>query len=104
MDKLSYRKTLLPADIAGYLAQLPSPTAVVVEDTAIDDSIFVCIRDMKGLVRLDLSGTRITDAGMPELKRHQSLKVLHLANAKRLTEAGLTVLADLPDLQVLEVQ
>jgi uncharacterized protein (TIGR03067 family) len=97
----SYR-TAEPSLVAGYLGRLPEPTTVVLNDIAMDDSIFECLSNIHGLVRLSLRSTRVTDAGIAELKNERNLKYLDLSGTK-ITAAGIPTVASIPFLEVLNL-
>ena len=99
-----YGGSLAPSTVAAYVEQLPSPLAVDVGDDAMDDTIFVCLGNVQGLVRLNLRGTRVTDTGLVELKHHQGLKMLNLSLAKNLTDKGVARLAALANLEILDLE
>jgi hypothetical protein len=99
----SYYRTIEASLVAGYLEQLPAPTAVDVLDSAMDDVIFRCLRGIRGLVQLKLDGTQVTDAGLVELNRHQSLRWLELSHAKNLTDTGVAGLGTLVNLELLRL-
>jgi uncharacterized protein (TIGR03067 family) len=90
--------------VDGLISRLPAPTAVALGNSARGDTVFLLLRNVQGLVRLDLSQTEVSDAGLTELKRHQTLEVLDVSCAKRVTEKGVAALADLPKLRVLNVR
>ena len=102
--RVMQRSWLDPSLIADLLEKLPPPTAVRVRNEAMDDILFVCLRNIRGLVRLDAPSTQITDAGLAALKHHQTLKVLNLEHAKRITDAGVANLASLTNLEVLSLR
>lgn len=90
--------------IAKHLAQLPAPIVVIVKDQRMDDSIFAAVQEVRGLVRLSLEGTQITNSGLSDLKRHQDLKVLQLTSARQLTDEGIAALAALKNLEELWIE
>lgn len=90
--------------VADLLGKLPAPTAVTVRPEATDDTIVVCLRNIQGLVRLDVPSSQITDTGLAELQHHQTLKVLDLDHARRITDTGVASLASLANLEVLNLQ
>jgi uncharacterized protein (TIGR03067 family) len=89
--------------VARCLEKLPAPTSVNAATARMDDSIFSCIRDIHGLVRLDLRSTHITDGGLAELERHKALRVLNLSSCKRVTGKGIASLAALINLETLDL-
>ena len=91
------------AVVAGYAARLPAPISLCATGENTDDSIFSCIRDIQGVVQLNLRGSRISDAGMAELKRHVDLKVLNISYSKDITDAGIANLAFLVNLEKLDL-
>ena len=72
----------------------------------ITDAGLTELRGLKNLTRLDLGddllgGTQITDAGLKELRELKNLTTLNLSNT-RVTDAGLTELSkSLPSVQIL---
>src|ERR1700693_1879482 len=57
-------------------------------------------RPSKPVVAVDLNGTKITDAGLKQLKELKELRELNLADTK-ITDAGLKELKDLKSLRTL---
>ena len=47
--------------------------------------------------------SHITDAGLAELKEHQSIRVLELSHAKKITDAGVAELQSLVNLEVVRL-
>lgn len=92
-----------PMAVGGYLAKLPAPTSVTVADVRMDDTVFLCMRGIQGLVQLDLRSTAVTDAGLAELNRHKSLNVLDMSCARRITDKGVANLASLTNLKKLDL-
>jgi hypothetical protein len=68
-----------------------------------DDSVLKCIRGVQGLVRVSLPMSHITDAGLAQLKEHQSIRVLDLSRAKKITDAGVAGLQSLANLEVVRL-
>ncbi len=56
------------------------------------------------LTRLDLSGTKVTDAGLQHLKGLKQLRELNLHYAEYLSEDGLAVLKSFPQLEALNLR
>ena len=59
------------------------------------------IASMKNLTELDLSGCKVTDAGLEALAKHPSLKQLWLTNTD-VTDRSVEVLASIPKLERIE--
>ncbi|MBL8211505.1 MAG: hypothetical protein JNK87_12365 [Bryobacterales bacterium] len=56
------------------------------------------------LTKLDLSGTKITDAGLQHLKTLKNIRELNLHYAEYISEDGLAVLKTFPQLEVLNLR
>ena len=57
----------------------------------------------KKITRINLNGTQITDAGLPELAKITQLKEIDLENTKGVTEAGIAALQEaLPNCKILQ--
>jgi hypothetical protein len=60
----------------------------------------VYLKNMQGLIRLDLEGTGITDAGLESLKGNKNLKVLFIGGCK-VSPLGVEMLEQkIPDLDM----
>ena len=93
--------------VGGYLEKLPAPTSVSATSpwpNWTDDSMIACLKGIHGLVKLNLTASQITDAGVVELGRHKSLKRLDLGACKRITDQGVAHLASLTDLERLNLR
>jgi mono/diheme cytochrome c family protein len=66
------------------------------------DSLIAPLKDVAGLVDLNLAGTKITDAGLTALERLTNLTRLHLENTA-ITDAGLAHLKGLTNLVYLNL-
>jgi Leucine-rich repeat (LRR) protein len=60
------------------------------------------LKDLNSLQALDLSSTKVTDAGLKALKKLKSLQTLGLRNTK-VTDAGLKELKERKRLQALDL-
>jgi hypothetical protein len=85
--------------------KLPGKPVVEVDlsGTKVTDAGLKHLAALKGLWRLDLSGTKVTDAGMKPLTALKGLKELFLANNPKVTDKGLKELTALTGLQRLEL-
>jgi uncharacterized protein (TIGR03067 family) len=97
-----YERDVEPALVASYLEQLPSPLAIAVADTKMDDAIFTCVKNIQGLIQLDLKMTKVTDAGVAELKNNQSLQYLNLRGTK-ITNVSIPLLASIRSLKTIDI-
>ncbi|WZO97475.1 hypothetical protein EP7_004509 [Isosphaeraceae bacterium EP7] len=75
----------------------------LVNQRAMTDSGLVAFPGLKQLESLDLSGTKIGDAGLPHLGRCVSIRRLALKNTE-ITDAGLAHLRGLRSLESLDVE
>jgi len=71
-------------------------------DGKLTDEHLVVLKDLKGLVHLDLRGQPVTDAHLVHLKPLTELTHLHLENTK-ITDKGLENLKDLVNLEYLNL-
>jgi len=93
----------------GLLDGLPGPEqpfGLVLARKSSDEQIkeLASLKQFKHLIALDLTYSGITDKGMKELARFERLKALKLRNVSAVTQAGITELAGLKELSVLELQ
>lgn len=96
------RRLSLAVDGATSFAPLKSLSpdrlwALHAQRACIDDDELVHLQGMTDLLYLDLSGTRVTDAGLLHLQSLERLEVLQLWNTN-VTDAGLSLIARLPNL------
>jgi hypothetical protein len=98
-----YGKRVEASAIAALLSKLPAPISVTMAGDNTDDSVLKCIRGVQGLVRVSLPMSHITDAGLAQLKEHQSIRVLDLSRAKKITDAGVAGLQSLANLEVVRL-
>ena len=70
--------------------------------TNITDATLAPVKDIVGLVDLNLANTRVTDAGLASLKPLVNLQRLHL-ELTGITDAGLNQIKDLPNLVYLNL-
>jgi hypothetical protein len=61
------------------------------------------LREFPGLESLTLTGALITDDHIKQLARNPKLKVLHLGTCERLTDQCLKAIAEIPNLEVLQI-
>ena len=71
-------------------------------DTNANDAAIAPLKDILGLVDLNLAGTKITDAGLASIKGLTNLTHLHLAHTQ-IGDAGLANLKGLVNLQYLNL-
>jgi internalin A len=76
---------------------------VNLSQTKVTDAGLKELREFKSLRTLDLAYTQVTDAGLKELKELKSLQSLSLENTQ-VTDAGLKELKELKNLQLLDIQ
>jgi Leucine-rich repeat (LRR) protein len=72
--------------------------------TSVTDADLERVGRMAGITRLDLSQTKITDAGLERLKNLKDLRELRLYYAEHITEDGLAVLRNFPQLELLDLR
>ncbi len=70
--------------------------------TSVTETVIAPLKEIQGLVDLNLAGTRITDAGLANLKGLANLQRLHL-ELTAVTDAGLAHLKNLPNLTYLNL-
>jgi uncharacterized protein (TIGR03067 family) len=105
---LGYVEVCDASVVRNLLADLPAPT--VIDAPAFlrpgdkDDTIFDCLEDVRGLVRLRTRDAPITDAGLAQLRRHKVLKDLNLSYARYVTDVGLASLQACASLERLDLR
>lgn len=72
------------------------------QGTNVTDATLALLKDVAGMVDLNLATTRVTDAGLANLKGMAHLQRLHL-ELTGITDAGLSHLKDLKDLTYLNL-
>jgi hypothetical protein len=87
-------------DDLAQLAGWPALQAIDLSWTKITDAGLARLKEHKGLQSIYLDGTKITDAGLAQLKELKDLQTLYL-NGTRVTDAGLVNLEQFKGLQVL---
>src|SRR5437868_6633691 len=75
---------------------------VDLDNTKVTDAGLKELKEVKSLQTLYLSVTAVTDAGLKELKELKNLQTLYL-NGTKVTDRGLKELKDLKNLRTLEV-
>ncbi len=70
----------------------------------VTDAGLAHLRQLKGLIQLDLTGSRVTGAGLVDLGKLTTLEELDLTSAPLGPEADLTPLTHLPHLQTLSLE
>lgn len=85
--------------MAGLLVQLAENIVWLrLDNTKITDEALEGIGKLTKLVRLNLSGTAITTAGIGQLKTLQNLEYINIVNTKA-DDAGLLILSNIPSLK-----
>lgn len=88
--------------LAECLNALPALEELAFNYTALDDAALAQIKGTQGIATLDLSGSAVTDAGMPHLRELTNLRHLML-DYTALSGAGLTQLAAHSSLKTLSL-
>jgi internalin A len=81
----------------------PGVVAVDFSGTRVTDADLKCLMELKDLESLNLSGTAVSNAGLKWLLGLQNLQRLDLSNTK-ITNSGMTDLAALPNLAELDLK
>lgn len=93
---------------ARHLASCPRLSYLFLESTDIGDAGLQSLAKLEGLEALVLPGNNITDEGLASLVGHPRLKTLWVGGndgrASNITNAGVSHLAQIPNLEVLDLQ
>jgi hypothetical protein len=102
LESLVLSRTPLGPEGLSRLANLPNLKRLILKAADVTDAQLPLFNTLPQLEELDLYGAQVSDEGLTQLNMPQ-LKILSLADCRRVTDAGLSNLAGLTRLESLNL-